>query len=233
MKNHRHHWFVSMSLVMVMALGIVVSTSAQAHAGPGHLLESSSLLEASALVPPMTKGLSLWSDLDNPEWDDDPVVDEEELERESAWYGDELLWWSGGSMVFGLLGAGIAGGADLEGIAAVFGAVTSLAYLFSGVYVHATHDEWGHAWGSLALRVGGPMASSLFGALIGLGLSGDAIVAGVGGMIGLGVGGIVSIILDAAYLAYHSDAERSEAMSLTPYFDVSDDHRAAGLILRF
>lgn len=110
-------------------------------------------------------------------------------ETERRWYGWETLTMDAVSIAaMPVAGVGVGG------------------YLLGAPIIHAAHDRWGIAAASLGLRVGLPIV----GAMAGVKLENcpkagqyDEGMCGLGGaLLGMGVGMLTAIIIDAAVLSY-------------------------------
>ncbi len=77
-------------------------------------------------------------------------------------------------------------------------------YLVASPVIHAAHDRGGAAIGAVGLRVFAPLSLGLLGVLVGGAGSGSRSNWGaplVGGVIGLGLGVLTAMVIDAAALA--------------------------------
>ena len=103
------------------------------------------------------------------------------------------------------------------------GSLAALGYVFGGPGVHWWHGRQSRGFGSLGLRLGSPLAGALLGAPIGAALyhetpgCGCQLIGAIdGALIGGGVGVLVAMITDAAWLGHDSppasDAPRAAVM---------------------
>jgi len=175
-----------------------------------------------------TAGLDLLGGTGSSDWDDDEGEYLPSEVRSGDWYGNELLWWTGGSILVGLIGAGFTN--SNEAIASGFSAMAALGLTFSGMYVHAKYGYWGKAWGSLGLRAGLPFAGAMGGTLLGVVLTNGGLESILYGLLGAVLGVFTGHVIDVSVLAYHPGGTK---LSLMPYVDVSEEARSAGLVLVF
>lgn len=134
---------------------------------------------------------------------------------------------------------------DMVGLSVTLGSIQNsggakiggLTYLFAAPIVHAMHARGGRALGSLALRVAMPF----IGALAGAALAGHRTCAQdefdcddegpfVGALLGLGVGGISAMIVDAAFIT--QPVPRSNP-GWTPQLSITPQRTTFGVAARF
>ena len=157
------------------------------------------------------------------------------------WYGGEMLWWTGGSLLLSLIGGTVTYTCETEpcllGIS-LWG-LGSLGVTFSGMYVHAKYGYWGRAFASLGLRAGVPIVSGFLGVV----LSGSDGLASFGvGLVGLLVGAIAGHTFDYM-MAYREESgvtneppttnEAGFDVRISPYFNVTEEEQSAGLLVAF
>jgi hypothetical protein len=115
-------------------------------------------------------------------------------------------------------------------------AIAGLAgYAFGGPIVHAAHGQWGHAFGSFALRAGLPTAAGLTGFAVGAAACPHDTHAFIDacplGLVGLGVaiGAVVAPFLDANLLGYES-VNDAKGVSIAP--SIAVDRNGAAFAVR-
>lgn len=154
-------------------------------------------------------------------------------DAERRWYGWETLTVDAVSIsAIPVAGVGIAG------------------YLLGGPIVHASHDRWGIAAASLGLRLGLPLVGGMAGSKLEnchVSSSYDEGMCGLAGLIlGMGVGMLTAIVIDAAVLSYERAPATSErgpsgasakrarsttSVALTPW--IERDRKGASLAVTF
>jgi hypothetical protein len=119
-----------------------------------------------------------------------------------TWYGWQTLALDG-----------IAIAATTAGVVEERGALAGAGiagYFFGAPVVHFAHGNWGRGFGSLGLRVGGPLDGAIIGGLVGPKQTNCAMLCGPGpgAIVGAGVGAVSAMALDAAFLAYDREPAR-------------------------
>jgi len=133
-------------------------------------------------------------------------VETEEAPRE--WYGYQTLLVD----VAGIgMGVGAAGGGYPLAIAGL------ATYVVGGPIVHAAHGHGGKVGLDLGIRLGAPTAGAFTGAGLACAAGGcrgtyGALGAVAGGLLGIGIGAITAIVIDAAVIA-REPAERREEVA--------------------
>ncbi len=113
-------------------------------------------------------------------------------------------------------------------------------YLLGAPIVHAAHDRWGAAATSLGMRVALPIA----GAYAGVALANcpkntqDEGMCGLGeALVGLGLGMLTAIVIDAAVLGYEPAPSKSATIARLPQVAIAPwierDRKGASLALTF
>lgn len=88
-------------------------------------------------------------------------------------------------------------------------------YLLASPVIHAAHDRGGAAIGAVGLRVFAPLSLGLLGLLVGAGADGNNWGAPLaGGFIGLGLGVLTAMVIDAAALARKASPTAQGAAAL-------------------
>lgn len=118
--------------------------------------------------------------------------------RADEWYGYQTLAADGAATSL-LVGAAVADGGARKGLFIV----SATTYIVASPIIHAANGREGAAFGALGLRLVAPVAFGLLGILVGTagdhrGSWGAPLV---GGLIGLGVGVVTAMAIDAAALA--------------------------------
>ena len=158
-----------------------------------------------------------------------PSAGEPSAPREvTNWYGWQTLTTDAAALTFLLSGAAMSDSSD--GTAEAFAITSAATFVFGGPIVHATHENWGRAFGSLGLRVGAPVAGAFLGAALENCSGGDfcgASGAAVGFLAGIGA----AIAIDAAALARETVQEEEPA--LTPVVSTGKNGSWVGISGRF
>lgn len=125
------------------------------------------------------------------------------IHEHEEWYGWQTLTTDAASVTF-LVGFGVASGRNNDSTAAVFATACAGAYFLGGPIVHAAHDNWGKAAGSLGLRVGAPFAGALLGLVLASAGDGGNDMAGAMSAVGAMLGIATAVTVDAAVLGYET-----------------------------
>jgi hypothetical protein len=143
-----------------------------------------------------------------PSGHEDEYTNEQLSVRVRSWYGWQTL-----AIDVAALATGVTGYAVNNGSGNPVGTIGILGYLFGPPIVHWIHGHAGRGAADLGLRFLGPIAVGGLGYLLGLpagtNSNGDPVGSQIAGGIGLGVGYIVVVTLDAAVFAYEAKLETS------------------------
>jgi|GEM_PF-3721098 len=223
------------ALVILGGLGLCLATATSANAGELYLVDD---LDMS--MHQKTAGDENFRLLEvntASDWDDGGTEQVASGERNRIWYGGEMLWWTGGSLLLGIAGNVIVATGTEAGV--YIAGLGSLGVAFSGMYVHAKYGYWGRAFGSLGLRVGLPVAA-LFLGIVATGADGvDSLATGI---IGAFLGVLAGHTLD--YMMAYRDApgvtneppmtdETEFEIRISPYFNLTEEQQSAGLLVAF
>jgi hypothetical protein len=119
-----------------------------------------------------------------------------EREQETSWYGWQTLIADGTSVLVLPIVAGVSQSPTLGGIALG-------GYFLAPPFIHGAHGRWGMFAASLGLRVGMPIVGGLLGAAAQGDCSGELCIP-VGAAIGVAIGALGAVALDASLLAYET-----------------------------
>ncbi len=120
-----------------------------------------------------------------------------EREEETSWYGWQTLIADGTSLLVLPIVAGVTQSPTL-------GAVAVGGYFLAPPFIHGAHGRWGIFAASLGLRVGMPVVGGLLGAAAQGDCRGDLCIP-VGAAIGVAIGVLGAVALDAALLSYEPE----------------------------
>ena len=120
-----------------------------------------------------------------------------EREEETSWYGWQTLIADGTSLLVLPIVAGVTQSPTL-------GAVAVGGYFLAPPFIHGAHGRWGMFAASLGLRVGMPVLGGLLGAAAQGDCGGDLCIP-VGAAIGVAIGALGAVALDASLLSYERD----------------------------
>ena len=120
-----------------------------------------------------------------------------EREVETEWYGWQTLIADGTSVLVLPIVAGFARSPTL-GVVALGG------YFLAPPFIHGAHGRWGMFAASLGLRVVMPVVGGLLGAAVEGGDCGGDICVPVGAALGVAVGALGAVALDASLLSYET-----------------------------
>lgn len=128
------------------------------------------------------------------------------------WYGYQTLAADGAAT--GLLFGAIVTHRKLS---TTFFALSAATYLIASPVIHGANEEPGRALGALGLRVAAPVSLGFLGLIVGAASDthGNWGVPLAGGMIGLGLGIITAMAIDAAALARHESPTAQGGNALT------------------
>jgi hypothetical protein len=148
--------------------------------------------------------------------------------EKTIWYGWQTLTTDAAALTLLLSGAVV--NESNNGTAEAFAYASAATFVFGGPVVHAAHENWGRAFGSLGLRVGAPIVGAFIGAALEdcsggdfCGLSGAA----VGFTAGIGT----AVALDAAVLA--RETVREGELAVIPVVSTGKNGSWVGLSGRF
>lgn len=167
--------------------------------------------------------------------DGDPKEEQDVASRQrEVWYGWQTLLVDGAALGFTIGVAAVGSETTWAGPVALVGGTT--LYALGGPTVHFAHGNIGKGFLSFGLRVGLPALGMLSGILLEQpSCSGSWGCGLIGGVVGLGIGGITAIVIDASVVAYDEVPSRPHTRSsaapgtLMVRPSVSQDH--AGLSL--
>jgi hypothetical protein len=132
-------------------------------------------------------------------------------EAPSRWYGWQTLAADGASLALSIGAIGVAGsGSDTPSEALAWGALAT--YALAAPVVHWVHENPGRGFASLGLRVGGPIVLGLIGVEAEDCSHHGGDLCGLGGaLIGVTVGIVAAVTIDAAVFAYDEAPETHAA----------------------
>ena len=119
-----------------------------------------------------------------------------EREEETSWYGWQTLIADGTSLLVLPIVAGVTQSPGLGGVAVG-------GYFLAPPFIHGAHGRWTMFAASLGLRVGMPVVGGLLGAAAQGDCGGDLCIP-VGAAIGVAVGVLGAVALDASLLSYET-----------------------------
>lgn len=145
-----------------------------------------------------------------------PATPEDKPSDAPRWYGWQTLTTDGAAVVLGALALA----SDSTSAQETLGTAAVGAYGLGAPVVHATHGRFAYAGGSLAMRLGGPLAGGLVGLVTGVFLPiptesiGQRLVVGMYG--GAALGAVGASVIDAAVFARESPSRPAKAAHAAP-----------------
>lgn len=132
--------------------------------------------------------------------------------RADEWYGYQTLAADG--VATGLVVGAIATHGD---VSKTFFALSASTYIIASPVIHAANERGGAAVGALGLRLGAPVSFGLLGLVVGAASDSHANWGAplLGGLIGVGLGVITAMVIDAAVLARKETRVAQGASAIT------------------
>jgi hypothetical protein len=144
------------------------------------------------------------------------------------WYGWQTLLADAGTLTLAIVAASSAN--------APLGVVSYGSYIFSPPIIHWVHGKTGIGFASLGMRVVGPVVTTLIGYAIDASSSRTSELQGAAGAaLGLLVGYVATVVVDAAVFAYDAPAPRAQSSArgrpfvVVPTLGASADRASIGL----
>jgi hypothetical protein len=155
-----------------------------------------------------------------------PAVESSAPRPVTYWYGWQTLTSDAAALTFAVTAGAVSGSGD--GAAEAFAYTSAATYVFGGPILHAAHENWGRALGSLGLRLGAPIVGAILGAGLEDCSGGDSCSgAAVGFVAGLGA----AIAIDAAVLA--REPVREGQLAVIPVVSTGKNGSWVGVSGRF